>query len=84
MSGIENLENHMVLDEPEPAPEIDGDALHDEQRQNEVDAEALGRQARRAELRFRISLCISHLTRTNAFDKQDLVQLLKDVNKELA
>lgn len=84
MTGIENLENHMVLDLPEPAPEIDGDAMHDEQRQREVEDEARTRSARRAGLRQRISICIRHLSRTNAFDKQDLVKLLKDVNKELS
>ncbi len=43
----------------------------------------LEREERRHDVAYRVSRMIEHLTRHNWFDKQDLIQLLKDVKREL-
>lgn len=41
------------------------------------------RQADRRHLAFRVGLAIRHIADRNSFDKQDLIALLKEVQREL-
>ncbi len=72
-----DIENHMVLPvaDPESEPEARLEPDEDETRQQECDD-------RRGSLDARLGMAIRHIVDHSYFDKPDLIQLLKDVQKE--
>lgn len=81
---IEDLENHMVLPHADPgegtSTTVDEDRECDELRERIIRREPIDESAA---LRARVRMTLNHFSQTNWLDKQELVQLLKDVCKEL-
>ena len=66
-------ENSMVTGDQYEESTERSEVSYDEARQDDIDRTNLS-------LTSRVSAAILHITRSNAFDRADLIQLLKDVN----